>query len=70
MAAADAARLPAYLETAQPNIVRHYRKFGFCEATHTQRETWLTEALERELDASERALLHEASVLLSRIADT
>ncbi|MGO9903708.1 MAG: MarR family winged helix-turn-helix transcriptional regulator [Solirubrobacteraceae bacterium] len=39
------------------------------QATHTQREAWLTEALERELDASERALLHEASLLLSRIAD-
>jgi DNA-binding MarR family transcriptional regulator len=38
-------------------------------ATHAQRETWLTQALERELDASERALLHEASALLSRIAD-
>jgi DNA-binding MarR family transcriptional regulator len=37
--------------------------------THTQRETWLSEALERELDANQRALLHEASALLSRIAD-
>ena len=37
--------------------------------THTQREAWLTQALEHEFDASERALLHEASVLLRRIAD-
>ena len=39
------------------------------QTTRARRETWLTEALERELDASERALLHEALVLLSRIAD-
>jgi DNA-binding MarR family transcriptional regulator len=39
------------------------------QAAHTQREVWLSRALERELDASERALLHEASLLLSRIAD-
>jgi ribosomal protein S18 acetylase RimI-like enzyme len=31
IADADAARLPVYLETAQPNNVRYYRKFGFCE---------------------------------------
>lgn len=39
------------------------------QTTRALRETWLTEALERELDASERALVHEALVLLSRIAD-
>jgi DNA-binding MarR family transcriptional regulator len=39
------------------------------QTTHTQREAWLTEALEHELGANERALLHEASVLLSRIAN-
>jgi DNA-binding MarR family transcriptional regulator len=39
------------------------------QTTRARRETWLTEALERELDASERALVHEALVLLSRIAD-
>ncbi len=33
------------------------------------RETWLAETLDRELDVSERALLHDALVLLSRIAD-
>ncbi len=38
-------------------------------ATRAQRETWLTESLERELDAEERALVHEALVLLSRIAE-
>lgn len=37
--------------------------------TRARRETWLTEALERELDAGERARLHEALALLSRIAD-
>lgn len=39
------------------------------QTTRARRETWLTEALERELDADERALLHEALALLSRIAD-
>ena len=39
------------------------------QTTRARRETWLTEALERELDAGERALVHEALVLLSRIAD-
>ena len=39
------------------------------QTTHAGRETWLTEALERELDADERALVHEALALLSRIAD-
>jgi DNA-binding MarR family transcriptional regulator len=38
-------------------------------ATRARRETWLTEALERELDAGERALVREALALLSRIAD-
>ncbi len=37
--------------------------------TPTQRETWLTETLERDLNANERALLHDALVILSRIAD-
>ncbi len=39
------------------------------QATRTRRESWLTEALERELDAAERALLHEALALIGRIAD-
>ncbi len=39
------------------------------QTTRARRETWLTEALERELDADERALLHDALALLSRIAD-
>ena len=39
------------------------------QTTRARRETWLTEALERDLDADERALLHEALALLSRIAD-
>lgn len=38
-------------------------------STRAQRETWLSEVLERELDADERALLREALTLLSRIAD-
>jgi DNA-binding MarR family transcriptional regulator len=37
--------------------------------TRARRETWLTDALERELDADERALVHHALVLLGRIAD-
>jgi len=39
------------------------------ETTRARRETWLTEALTRELDADERALVHEALALLNRIAD-
>jgi DNA-binding MarR family transcriptional regulator len=39
------------------------------QTTRAGRETWLTEVLERELDADERALVHEALALLSRIAD-
>jgi DNA-binding MarR family transcriptional regulator len=39
------------------------------QTTRVRRETWLTEALERELDADERELLQNALVLLSRIAD-
>ncbi|MGO9751098.1 MAG: MarR family winged helix-turn-helix transcriptional regulator [Solirubrobacteraceae bacterium] len=39
------------------------------QATRTRRESWLSGALERELDADERALLHEALVLLRRVAD-
>lgn len=39
------------------------------QTTRARRETWLTETLERELDADERALLHEALALLSRVAD-
>ena len=39
------------------------------QRTRAERETWLTEALERELDPGERTLLHEALALLRRIAD-
>ena len=39
------------------------------QRTRAGRETWLTEALERELDPGERTLLHEALALLRRIAD-
>jgi len=39
------------------------------QTTRASRETWLTEALERELDADERALMHEALALLRRVAD-
>jgi DNA-binding MarR family transcriptional regulator len=37
--------------------------------TRARRETWLTEALERELGPRERELLREAVALLDRIAD-
>ena len=39
------------------------------QTTRARRETWLTEALERELSAEEREALRDALVLLSRIAD-
>jgi DNA-binding MarR family transcriptional regulator len=39
------------------------------QTTRAQRETWLTGALENELDADERATVHDALTLLSRIAD-
>jgi DNA-binding MarR family transcriptional regulator len=39
------------------------------QTTRAGRETWLTEVLERELDSGERLLLHDALLLLSRIAD-
>lgn len=39
------------------------------QSTRAGRETWLTDVLERELDPGERTLLHEALVLLRRIAD-
>jgi DNA-binding MarR family transcriptional regulator len=39
------------------------------QATRDTRETWLTGALERELDAGERARLQEVLVLLNRLAD-
>jgi DNA-binding MarR family transcriptional regulator len=37
--------------------------------TRARRESWLTEALERELDSHERAALRDAVALLGRIAD-
>jgi DNA-binding MarR family transcriptional regulator len=45
---------------------------GGVELLHTtqaRREGWLTDALERELTAEERALLTEAVALLGRVAD-
>jgi DNA-binding MarR family transcriptional regulator len=39
-------------------------------ATRARRKTWLAEALERELDARERELLHEALALLGRLAES
>ncbi|HEX4429025.1 MAG TPA: MarR family transcriptional regulator [Frankiaceae bacterium] len=39
------------------------------QRTRARRETWLTEVLDSELDADERALLHQATMLLERIAD-
>jgi DNA-binding MarR family transcriptional regulator len=38
--------------------------------TRARRETWLTEALERELDPRERELLREAVALMDRVADS
>jgi len=38
-------------------------------ATRARRESWLTEALERELDATERDLLRQTLTLLGRVAD-
>jgi DNA-binding MarR family transcriptional regulator len=39
------------------------------KTTRAGRETWLTEVLGHELDPGERRLLHDALLLLSRIAD-
>jgi DNA-binding MarR family transcriptional regulator len=39
------------------------------QTTRASRETWLAEALDRELEADERALMYEALALLRRIAD-
>ena len=39
-------------------------------AARAKREGWLSDALERELDAEERKTLREALVLLRRIADS
>jgi DNA-binding MarR family transcriptional regulator len=38
-------------------------------ATRARRESWLAQALERELDDRERALLRKALALLDRLAD-
>lgn len=38
--------------------------------TRARRESWLGEALERELDADERALLRQALALMGRVADS
>lgn len=39
------------------------------QATRAERESWLTAALDEELDADERALLREAIALLGRVAE-
>jgi DNA-binding MarR family transcriptional regulator len=39
------------------------------EAERRKREGWLAEAIDRELDAAERATLREAVALLRRLAD-
>jgi DNA-binding MarR family transcriptional regulator len=39
------------------------------QTTGARRETWLTKVLDNELDDDERALLHQAIILLERIAD-
>jgi len=39
-------------------------------ATRARRESWLAEALERELDPGERAVLRDALALLGRVADS
>jgi DNA-binding MarR family transcriptional regulator len=38
--------------------------------TRASRESWLTAALDRELDAQERAVLRQALQLLGRVADS
>jgi DNA-binding MarR family transcriptional regulator len=38
-------------------------------ATRARREDWLTQALDRELDADQRELLRRAVALLNRVAD-
>jgi DNA-binding MarR family transcriptional regulator len=38
-------------------------------ASRAQKETWLTDVLDRELNADEQALLADALALLDRIAD-
>jgi DNA-binding MarR family transcriptional regulator len=38
-------------------------------ATRARREDWLTQALDRELDADQRDLLRQAVALLNRVAD-
>jgi DNA-binding MarR family transcriptional regulator len=38
-------------------------------ATRARREDWLTQALDRELDADQRDLLRRAVALLNRVAD-
>jgi DNA-binding MarR family transcriptional regulator len=40
------------------------------ESTRARRESWLTQALDRDLDADERELLREALALLDRVAAT
>jgi DNA-binding MarR family transcriptional regulator len=40
------------------------------QATRAAREDWLTQILDRELDADERDLLQRAVALLRRVADT
>jgi DNA-binding MarR family transcriptional regulator len=57
---ADGRRAFNELTTAGRDLLR---------TTRAGRETWLTEVLERDLDPDERALLHQALLLLSRIAD-
>jgi DNA-binding MarR family transcriptional regulator len=39
------------------------------ESSRAAREDWLTQTLDRELDASERALLRRALGVLGRVAD-
>jgi DNA-binding MarR family transcriptional regulator len=38
------------------------------QTTREHRETWLIQVLDREFDADERALLHQAVALLERLA--
>jgi DNA-binding MarR family transcriptional regulator len=39
------------------------------QATRARREDWLTQALDRELDADQRELVRRALALLNRVAD-
>jgi DNA-binding MarR family transcriptional regulator len=52
----------AFVELTDPGL-------ELLRVTRARRESWLAQALERELDDRERELLREALALLGRLAD-